>query len=246
MRFRDKTVLIFGGNSGIGRAAATGFAHEGARILITGRNSETLDGARATIGDACHAMQADITKLADTERVVRSARDWLGGVDVLFINAGIGTFVPLEEASESLFDHIMGTNLKGPYFALKEALPILNEGASVILTSSIAHIKPLAGNSIYAASKAGLRSLVQNIGAELVGRNIRVNCFSPGPIDTPIFDRSTPDPSAMRAAMREVVPMGRLGTVEEAAAAVLFLASTDSSFISGIDLVVDGGLANLA
>jgi NAD(P)-dependent dehydrogenase (short-subunit alcohol dehydrogenase family) len=170
-----------------------------------------------------------------------------GRIDVLFVNAGTGAFVPVEQVSEDFFDEIMAVNLKGPYFVVQQALPLLQPGAAVILTSSIGHCKGIPGNSVYAASKAGLRALARNFGAELVGRGIRVNCFSPGPIDTPLIHRggmSAEAVAAMQDHIREQVPMKRFGSAAEAANAVLFLASSESSFVTGIDLLVDGGLVS--
>jgi NAD(P)-dependent dehydrogenase (short-subunit alcohol dehydrogenase family) len=244
MRFQDKVVLIFGGNSGIGLASAVAFAREGARVIITGRDENTLSTAARQIGPQALAVRSDITDLAGTRDLVARVGKEHGRIDVLFVNAGIGKFVPVEQVTEDTWDQIVGVNLKGPYFAVQAAIPFMHEGSSIVLTSSIGHCKGLPGNSVYAASKAGLRSLARNLGAELVGRGIRVNCLSPGPIDTPIINRSGVDPKdvpALREMIRGNIPMKRFGTSEEVAAAVLFLASNESSFITGIDLFVDGG-----
>lgn len=245
MRFEEKVVLVIGGNSGIGRATAEAFAREGAQVIVTGRNPETL--AETARADRIEAIQADIADLAATEKLMDDLGTRYGRIDVLFVNAGIGDFVPIEQVDEAFYDQMLSINLKGPFFAVKFALPLLRSGASVILTSSIGHLKGIPGNSVYAASKAGVRALVRNIGVELVGRGIRVNCFSPGPIDTPLIYRggmTEEQAEGMKSMIRDVVPMKRFGTSEEAARAVLFLASEDSSFITGIDLIVDGGLAS--
>jgi NAD(P)-dependent dehydrogenase (short-subunit alcohol dehydrogenase family) len=244
MRFKDKVVLIFGGNSGIGLASANAFAREGARVIITGRDEKTLSEAAQQIGPAALAVRSDITDLAGTRDLVTRVGREYGRIDVLFVNAGIGQFVPVEQVTEATWDRIVGVNLKGPYFAVQAALPLMREGSSIVLTSSIGHVMGLPGNSVYAASKAGLRALARNFGAELVGRGIRVNCLSPGPIDTPIIHRSGVEPEdvpALRDAITANIPMKRFGTSDEVAAAVLFLASNESSFITGIDLYVDGG-----
>lgn len=245
-RFADKVVLIIGGNSGIGRASAEAFAREGAKVIITGRDSKTLTETAAS-ARAVMAVQADVTDIEATRRLMRRIGDTYGRIDVLFVNAGTGAFVPMEQVTEDFFDEIVAVNLKGPYFVVQQALPLLRAGAAVILTSSIGHCKGIHGNSVYAASKAGLRALARNFGAELVSRGIRVNCFSPGPIDTPLIHRgglSGEQVEAMKSHIREQVPMKRFGSAAEAADAVLFLASSEASFITGIDLLVDGGVVS--
>lgn len=245
-RFADQVVLIIGGNSGIGRASAEAFAREGAKVIITGRDSKTLTETAAS-AKAVMAVRADVTDIDATRRLMRRIGDAYGRIDVLFVNAGIGAFVPMEQVTEEFFDQIMAVNLKGPYFVVQQALPLLRPGAAVILTSSIGHCKGIPGNSVYAASKAGLRALARNFGVELVARGIRVNCFSPGPIDTPLIHRgalSGEEVETMKNNIREQVPMRRFGSAEEAASAVLFLASSESSFVTGIDLLVDGGVAS--
>jgi NAD(P)-dependent dehydrogenase (short-subunit alcohol dehydrogenase family) len=243
-RFQDRVVLIFGGNSGIGLASAIAFADEGARVVITGRDTNTLADAERTIGRGAVAIQADIADLRATDAVMAHMAKAHGRIDVLFVNAGLGRFVPLEHVTEEQWDHTVGVNLKGPYFAVQKALPLMQPGSSIVLTSSIGHCKGIPGNSVYAASKAGLRALARNFGAELVSRGIRVNCISPGPIDTPIFNRSgipESEMAGMRENIRNNIPMKRFGTSEEVATAVTFLASSDAAFITGIDLLVDGG-----
>lgn len=246
-RFAGKVVVVLGGNSGIGRASAKAFAAEGARVVITGRNRATLDETAAEIGASCRAIAADITDLAATRALMDQIAADYGRIDVLFVNAGTGAFRPLEDVDEAFFDQIMATNLRGPYFAVKHAVPLLGAGASVVLTSSIGHCKGIPGNSVYAASKAGIRALARNFGVELVGRGIRVNCFSPGPIDTPLITRgemTDEEIAGFRAMIETQVPMRRFGSSNEAAAAVLFLASDEASFITGVDLFADGGIVS--
>lgn len=243
-RFAGKVVVVFGGNSGIGRAAALAFADGGGFVIATGRNPETLADLERGLGDQGRIVRADIGDLDATRALMESIAASEGRIDVLFVNAGTGAFRPVEAVDEAFYDEIMLTNLKGPYFAVKFASDLLSEGASVILTSSIGHRKGLPGNSVYAASKAGLRALARNFGVEFVKRGIRVNCFSPGPIDTPLITRGDMNEEEIvgfRRMIEEIVPMGRFGSPEEAADAVLFLASDRSSFITGIDLLVDGG-----
>lgn len=243
MRFKDKVAVVLGGNSGIGLASAKAFASEGAKVVITGRNPETLQAAALEIGGDVLALQSDIADLDAHEALIEQVRAKHGRIDVLFVNAGVGAFIPFEEVTPENYDQIFSVNMRGPYFVIQKALPLLGEGAAIVLCSSIGHCSGLPGNSVYAASKAGMRSLARNLGAELVGRGIRVNCLSPGPTDTPIITRSNiADIDGMKAQMRAVVPMKRMGEPEEIARAVLFLASTDASFITGIDLLVDGGL----
>lgn len=246
-RFQDKIVVVIGGNSGIGLASAVAFAREGAWVVISGRNAATLASAAEKIGPGTLALQADIADLQAMGRFFQAVQDRHGRIDVLFVNAGIGRFTPLEQVTEALWDEMQSVNLKGPFFAVQRAVALMGAGASIVLTSSIGHVKGIPGNSAYAASKAGLRALVRNLGAELVGRGIRVNCFSPGPIDTPLLYRSgvpEADVPALREFITSNVPMKRFGTPEEAARPVLFLASDEASFITGIDLFADGGMVS--
>jgi NAD(P)-dependent dehydrogenase (short-subunit alcohol dehydrogenase family) len=247
MRFKDKVVVVLGGNSGIGLASAIAFAKEGGKLVITGRNAETLESATEEIGPNTIALQSDISDLKALDNVMSLVRDAHGRIDVLFVNAGVGGFRPVEQVDAEFWEHMIGVNLRGPYFAVQKALPLLKPGSSIVLTSSLGHAKGLPGNSVYAATKAGLRALARNFGAEFVDRGIRVNCFSPGPIDTPIIERSGLTPEqipVLREKITEDVPMKRFGTPEEAAKAVLFLASDDASYITGIDLFVDGGASS--
>jgi NAD(P)-dependent dehydrogenase (short-subunit alcohol dehydrogenase family) len=248
MRFKDKTVVILGGNSGIGLSSAKAFASEGANVVITGRNPKTLNDAQREIGnDRCSSFQSDISDLNALEELFEKISEQFQTIDVLFVNAGIGNFKPLADIDESYWEHMIGVNLKGPFFAVQKAVPMMRSGSSIIMTSSIGHVKGFPGNSVYAASKAGLRALVRNLGAELVEQGIRVNCLSPGAIETPLFDRSGLDEAekkVMKESFLNTIPMKRMGTSEEVANSVLFLASDESSYINGIDLFVDGGVVS--
>lgn len=248
MRFKDKVVVVIGGNSGIGLASALGFAAEGARVVITGREQKTLDAAAAKLGTHGWAVRCDITDLAATERLMREIGERYQRIDVLFVNAGIGAFLPIDQVTEADFDRVIAANYKGPYFTVQKALPLMPAGSAIVLNSSIGRCKGLPGNSVYASTKAALRSMALNFAAELVGRGIRVNSISPGPVETPIINRTQGLPAAavpdMLQKMRDVVPMKRMGRPEEAARAALFLASDEASFITGVDLFVDGGLAS--
>jgi len=242
MRFTGKSVVILGGNSGIGLASAIEFAQEGARVVITGRNETTLAAAAAQIGTGTIAVRADTSNLDDLDRLFAQVKEKIGRIDVLFVNSGIGGTVPLMQMTPAIWDEMQNVNLRGPFFAIQKAVPLMSRGGSIVLTSSIGHLKGLPGNSHYAAAKAGLRSLARNLGAELVDSGIRVNCVSPGPIDTPLLERSNME--HMREFIRELNPMKRWAHPREAARTVLFLASDDASFITGADLLVDGGMCN--
>ena len=242
MRFTGKSVVILGGNSGIGLASAIEFAQEGARVVITGRSETTLTAAAAQIGTGTIAVRADTSNLDDLDRLFAQVKEKIGGIDVLFVNSGIGGTVPLMQMTPAIWDEMQNVNLRGPFFAIQKAVPLMSRGGSIVLTSSIGHLKGLPGNSHYAAAKAGLRSLARNLGAELVDSGIRVNCVSPGPIDTPLLARSNME--HMREFIREQNPMKRWAHPRETARTVLFLASDDASFITGADLLVDGGMFN--
>jgi NAD(P)-dependent dehydrogenase (short-subunit alcohol dehydrogenase family) len=249
MRFTDKIVLVLGGNSGIGLAAAQAFAAEGATVHLTGRNQATIDEAVATIPGATGHM-SDIADIAATEQVVRAVQQAHGRIDVLFINAGVGGFAPLEGITEADWDHVHSINLKGCVFALQKAVRIMGEGGAIVVTGSIGAHGPLEGNGTYAAAKAGLAMAMKVFAKELLPRKIRLNMVSPGPIDTPLLHRNPgmgPDDVArLKAMMIANIPMHRMGESDEVAKAVLFLASSDASFITGTDLLVDGGLIELS
>lgn len=243
-RFASKVVLVIGGNSGIGLAAARAFAEEGACIVITGRDPETLAAARAAIGPESFSLRADVTDLSTHEEVVAAMRRRHGRIDVLFVNAGGGTPAPIEAVTPEGWDYTFGVNLKGMFFMIQKALPLMSAGGSILLTSSLATSKTLPMLSVYSAAKAGVASLGRTLGAELIGRGIRVNVVSPGPIDTPLLGRSG-IPSQQVEVMREQIarsnPMKRWGTPDEAARLILFLASDEASFITGTDTIIDGG-----
>lgn len=242
MRFKNKQVVIWGGNSGIGLASAIEFRKEGARVLIIGRNPDTLAAALQKIGPDALGIRADISDLAGQDGVYEQIKRDLGRIDVLFVNSGIGGAIPLREMTVEKWDEMMNVNLRGPYFAVQKALPLMGRGSSIVLTSSIGHFKGLPENTHYGAAKAGIRSLARTMGVELVGEGIRVNCLSPGPIDTPLLARSGMD--GLREQVKQMNPMKRFADPAEAARAALFLASEDASFITGFDLVVDGGMTS--
>ena len=247
-RFLGKVAVVIGGNSGIGLASAKAFASEGARVVITGRDPDTLRAAAVEIGHGATPYRSDIADIQQIEALFSQLRADPGRIDVLFVNAGIGAFLPIEAVTEADWDRIQDTNLKGIFFTVQKALPLLPQGASIVLTGSIGALKGLPTGSVYAASKAGLRALGRSFAAELVGRGIRVNVVSPGPVETPIIHRTGGLPPEAVPAMREQMisntPMKRMGAPEEVAAAVLFLASDAAAFVTGVDFLVDGGAAS--
>ena len=247
MRFEGKTALVVGGNSGIGLEAVKGLAAEGARVFLTGRSRQTLDATEAEVPGA-RAFQADMADVDSIGPVLDAIRRETGKLDVLMINAGMGMFAPIPAVTPQAWDDVHNVNLRGAFFAAQKALPLMGRGGSIVFTGSIGAVMALPGNVIYAASKAGLIAVMKTFAKELVGQGIRVNLVSPGPTETPIINRSGLDDAAieaLRQRMNEAVPMGRMGEASEIARAMLFLASDDASFITGVDLFVDGGSVEL-
>ncbi|PZQ58358.1 MAG: short-chain dehydrogenase [Sphingomonas taxi] len=248
MRFADKIVLVVGGNSGIGLASARAFAAEGAQVYLTGRSQETIDAAVAAIPGAT-GFRGDIADADALTPVVEAIGARHGRIDVLFVNAGVGAFAPVRDVTPTLWDEVHAVNLRGCFFAVQRALPLLGRGSAIVVTGSIGADAAIPGNMMYAASKAGLRAVVRILAKELVGEGIRVNMVSPGPIDTPLIDRnigmSEAEAGALRQAMIDAVPMRRMGEAEEVARTVLFLASDEASFITSADVRVDGGALDL-
>jgi NAD(P)-dependent dehydrogenase (short-subunit alcohol dehydrogenase family) len=243
----NKVALITGGNSGIGLATAKLFKAEGAHVIITGRNAETLASAQSVLGEATIVVQADVGNLADLDRLFATIEQRHGRLDVIFANAGIASPYPLAQITEAQFDNLFNINTKGAFFTVQKALRLLRPGASVILNASIAQYTGVPGLSAYGASKAAVRALARLFAAELAAREIRVNVVTPGPIATPIWNRAAPgslDPN-IEAQLIARVPLGRMGQPEEIAQAVLFLASPASSFTTGAEILVDGGVVDL-
>ncbi|MER5896643.1 SDR family oxidoreductase [Streptomyces sp. NPDC001876] len=238
-----KTALVTGGSTGIGLASAVRLAAEGAHVFITGRRRTELDAAVETIGSAT-AVVGDIADLADLDRLYEAVRDRGQGLDVLFANASVAAFVPLDQITEEHFDTHFGINVRGTLFTVQKALPLLNDGASVILNGSTNADVGAEAFGVYAASKAAIRSFARTWANELKGRGVRGNAVSPGPTDTPGLSGLVPGPeqAGLRQHLAAHVPLGRLGRPEEIAAAVVFLASEQSSFITGSNLYVDGGM----
>jgi NAD(P)-dependent dehydrogenase (short-subunit alcohol dehydrogenase family) len=247
MRLAGKTALITGGTSGIGLATARRFVGEGARVAVTGRDTSRFDEVRQVLGDDALILAADVRSLADMQDVSRRIGERFGGLDIFFANAGIACATPLASTDEARYDEIMSVNVKGVFFSMQAVAPILREGASVILTTSfIIHVgRP--GISLLAASKAALRSLARSWSRELLERKIRVNALSPGGIDTPLIarHRTAEQLAAFKQQMAAQVPMGRIGEADDIADAVLFLASDESRYMLGAELVVDGGISQI-
>ena len=243
-----KVAVITGGSSGIGLATAQRFAAEGAHVFITGRRQGELDQAVKLVGKNVTAVQGDVAKLADLDRLYAAVKREKGHVDIVFANAGGGEFVPLGSITEEHFDKTFDINVKGLLFTVQKALPLLRNGGSIILNASIAGSKGLEAMSVYCASKAAVRSFARTWTVDLKARKIRVNALSPGPIDTPAMDalgKTEAEVDQFKSSMAGAVPLGRIGLPDEIATVALFLASDDSSFVTGIELFVDGGMAQI-
>jgi NAD(P)-dependent dehydrogenase (short-subunit alcohol dehydrogenase family) len=239
-----KTAIVTGGTSGIGLATAQRFASEGAHVFITGRRKDTLDAAVAAIGPNATGVHGDVADLADLDRLYEAVAQQPRRIDVVFANAGGGEFATLEQVTEQHFDATFGTNVKGMLFTVQKALPLMNDGASIILAGSTAASVGNESFGVYGASKAAVRSFARTWANELKGRSIRVNTISPGTIDTPGIDGLAPDleqAGQLKAFLTSKIPLARIGQPEDVAAAALFLASDESTFITGIELFVDGG-----
>jgi NAD(P)-dependent dehydrogenase (short-subunit alcohol dehydrogenase family) len=242
-----KIALVTGGNSGIGLATAKRLSDDGARVFITGRRQSELDAAVASISNVT-AIRADSANLTDLDRVYATIKADAGKLDILFVNAGIGAFAALDAVTEEHFDAAFTINVKGLLFTVQKALPLLVDGASVILNASIVSSKGTAGFSVYSATKAAVRNFARSWLLEVAPRGIRVNVVSPGPVDTPGFDGlATTDEgrAAVKHQMQSQIPLGRMGRPSEIASVVAFLASDDASFVNGIELFVDGGMAQV-
>jgi NAD(P)-dependent dehydrogenase (short-subunit alcohol dehydrogenase family) len=244
-RFEGKVAMITGGNSGIGLAAAKAFAREGAQVAVTGRDEGTLKNAEKEIGSGALAIRADAARIADLDAAMAKVRDRFKRIDALFVNAGIGKFVPIAEVTEAMFDEIVTINLKGAFFTVQKALPLMARGSAVVLNASInAHIG-LPGTTVYGATKAAVVNMAKTMSADLAERGIRVNAVSPGPVETPIFGRagiSSEQSRQTKEWLQNQTLVKRMAEPEEIAEAVLYLSSDVSSFVVGTELVIDGGM----
>jgi NAD(P)-dependent dehydrogenase (short-subunit alcohol dehydrogenase family) len=243
-KLEGKIALITGGSAGIGLATAKQFVEEGAYVYITGRRQHELDAAVASIGSNVTAIQSDVTKCADLDRIYAQIGKEKGRVDVLFANAGGGPLVPLGSITEEHYDSVFNLNVKAVVFTVQKALPLMPDGGAIVLSASIVDVKGFPAFSIYSATKAAVRSFARTWATDLKDRRIRVNAVSPGPIDTPLLNEAFANPDDRKALVATVL-MGRLGRPEELAKPVVFLASDDASFITGAELYVDGGAAQV-
>jgi NAD(P)-dependent dehydrogenase (short-subunit alcohol dehydrogenase family) len=247
-RLSGKIAVVTGGNSGMGLVTAKRFVEEGAHVVITGRRQKELDEAVAHIGKNVTAVQADVSRLEDLDRLYAKVREKHGRIDILFANAGVGQLSPLGAITEEHFDREFDINVKGVLFTVQKALPLFKDGGSIILNASVAGRKGMGGFSVYSATKAAVRSFARTWTSDLKDRKIRVNAISPGPIETPIFGKmglTEEQVAQFGGYVVSQVPLGRIGQSEEIAATVAFLASDESSYITGVDLCVDGGMAQV-
>lgn len=247
-KLENKVAVVTGGNSGIGLATAKLFAEHGAKVAITGRNKETIDNAVFEIGNAAIGVVSDVSDIKNIDKTYRTVKDTFGKIDVLVVNAGVYISAPLADYTEEMFDQTSDINFKGVFFSIQKALPYLNDGSSIIITASTVAYKGFAGAAAYSATKAAVRSLARTLSAELLDRKIRVNVLSPGPIDTPIFGRDgelKEEVDTKKEFLASIVPVKRLGSSEEMAEGFLYLASDDSKFMVGGELLLDGGVATL-
>ncbi|NDL63716.1 SDR family NAD(P)-dependent oxidoreductase [Acerihabitans arboris] len=237
-----KIAVVTGGNSGIGLAIAQRFVREGAYVFITGRRQEELDKAVALIGKNVEAVQGDVTKSEDLDRLYATVKASKGRLDTLVLSSGVSEYATLAEITQTHYDRIFDLNARAALFTAQKALPLMTHGGSMVLVGSIAGFIGTAGYGVYAASKAAMRSYARTWTSEFADRGIRVNTISPGPIETPMFDQVTDE---IRQSLTALIPLGRMGKPEEVAAAALFLASDESSFIAGAELCIDGGMAQI-
>ncbi|HEY8958647.1 glucose 1-dehydrogenase [Chitinophaga sp.] len=241
-QLQNKTAVITGGNSGIGYATAADFLAKGAKVLITGRKPEAVQQAAAALGKA-DSFIADQGRIEDSQKLAEYVRDRYGKIDILFVNAGVAAMEPFTNVTEASFDTVMDINLKGAFFTVQHLLPLINDGGTIILLSSVNAYAGMPGASVYSASKAGLNSLGRTLSRELASRKIRVNIVNPGPVATPILEKAgIPKEAINEEQLAKALPIGRIGQPEEIAKLVSFLASDDASFITGAEYNIDGGI----
>jgi NAD(P)-dependent dehydrogenase (short-subunit alcohol dehydrogenase family) len=249
-RLANKVAVVTGGNSGIGLATAQEFIAQGARVIITGRNEQANREALLQLGDNAYALVSDASRMQDIIQLAKEVESLVGKIDILFANAGIAKFAPVEAINELLYDETFDINVKGVFFTVQKLLPLMNDGGAIIMNSSIAASIGMLNTNIYAASKAAVRSFAKTLSKELLSRNIRVNTISPGPINTPIYSPSkmgmtTVQVEQLAEGILHNAPMKRFGSPQEIAKVAVFLASSDSSYIIGEEIIVDGGMITL-
>lgn len=247
-RLDGKTALITGGTAGIGLAVAKRFIEEGARVAITGRSAETTEIASRELGSSGFGVRANVASLVELDDMVADVREAFGSIDILMANAGVAEFQSIPDVDEESYDRIMGINVKGTFFTIQKSRPLLNDGGSVIVVGSAGAHLGQPNTSVYSASKAAIRSFARTLSSELIERNIRVTCLTPGPTQTSIFSRTNMSASDQERVLNTLVssvPAGRIGNVDEIAAAALYLASDDARWVVGSELVIDGGKTQL-
>ena len=245
-RFKGKVAVVTGGNSGIGLGAAKAYAQEGANVAITGRNEKTLAAAAKEIGDGTLAIQSDAGKVAEIEAAMKKIGDRFGRIDALFVNAGVAKLVPFDRVTEELFDETVDINMKGVFFTVQKAIPLMSKGSAIVLNASINAHLGMPGTTVYGATKAAVINMSKTLSAELLERGIRVNAVSPGPITSALL-RDGPQETIQQTKdwIQSQIPIKRFGTPEEVAAAVLYLTSSESAYVLGAELIIDGGMVTL-
>ena len=247
-RFEGKVAVVTGGNSGIGLGVAKAYAQEGAQVAITGRNEKTLERAAKEIGDGTLAIQADVGKVAQIEAAMKKIKERFGRIDALFVNAGVARFVPFDEVTEEFFDETVDINLKGVFFTVQKAIPLMPKGSAIVLNASINAHLGMPGTTVYGATKAAVVNMTKTLSADLLERGIRVNAISPGPIASALLARDGISQEKLQETkdwIQGQVPIKRFGTPEEIAAAVLYLTASESAFVLGAELIIDGGMSTL-
>jgi len=244
-RFEGKVAVVTGGNSGIGLGVAKAYAQEGAQVAITGRNEKTLEAAAKEIGEVTFVIQSDAGKVSEIEVAMNKIKERFGRIDALFVNAGVAKLLPFEQVTEELFDETVAINLKGVFFTVQKAIPLMSKGSAIVLNASINAHLGMPGTTVYGATKAGVVNMAKTLSAELLGKGIRVNAVSPGPITSALLRDGPQDKIQETKDCQSQIPLKRFGTPEEIAAGVLYLTSPESAFVLGAELIIDGGMATL-
>jgi len=247
-RFQGKVAVVTGGNSGIGLGVAKAYAREGAQVAITGRNEKTLEAAAKEIGDGTLAIQSDAGKVAEIETAMKKIKERFGRIDAMFVNAGVAKLIPFDEVTEEFFDETVNINMKGVFFTVQKAIPLMSKGSAIVLNASINAHMGMPGTTVYGATKAAVINMAKTVSRDLLEKGIRVNAISPGPITSALLGRdgmSQEKVQEIKDWIQSQVPIKRFGTPEEIAAGVLYLTAPESAFVLGAELIIDGGMATL-